>query len=96
MILSRNVGVTRTKFANPSVADFPASMLLTKLLPFLKTTERVSTLHRTPNAYFLGLTICVAQYSATQINGKINDVQKQIGMKKKVFGLVKSAAVLGC
>lgn len=25
-----------------------------------------------------------AQYSATQINGKINEVQKQIGAKKKV------------
>lgn len=27
----------------------------------------------------------LAQYAATQINTKINDVQKQIGMKKKVF-----------
>lgn len=37
------------------------------------------------NPCLLGLTICEAQYSATQINSKINDVQKQIGMKKKVL-----------
>jgi seryl-tRNA synthetase len=29
------------------------------------------------------LTLYAAQYSATQLNGKINDIQKQIGAKKK-------------
>lgn len=34
------------------------------------------------------LTIPTAQYHATQINTKINEVQKQIGIKRKVgFGL---------
>lgn len=29
------------------------------------------------------LILCAAQYSATQINSKINDVNKQIGVKRK-------------
>lgn len=32
------------------------------------------------------LIIDLAAYAATQLNSKINDVQKQIGAKKKVSG----------
>lgn len=33
---------------------------------------------------YLLMSFVIAQYSATQLNGKINDVQKQIATKKKV------------
>jgi seryl-tRNA synthetase len=54
----------------------------TKSLPSTKITERVSQVLRLSHRNF-ALIQCAAQYSATQINTKINEIQKQIGVKRK-------------
>lgn len=54
----------------------------TKSLPSTKITERVSQVLRLSNWDF-ALIRYAAQYSATQINTKINEIQKQIGVKRK-------------
>lgn len=53
-----------------------------KSLPSTKITERVSQVLRLFHRNF-ALIQCAAQYSATQINTKINEIQKQIGVKRK-------------
>lgn len=51
-------------------------------MPSMKITERVSQVLRLSHWDF-ALIWCAAQYSATQINTKINEIQKQIGVKRK-------------
>jgi seryl-tRNA synthetase len=54
----------------------------TKSLLSTKITARVSQ-SPTIILHILILKLSVAQYSATQINTKINEIQKQIGVKRK-------------
>lgn len=52
-------------------------------MPSTKITEKVGLDPPIPYYEEHRLTKCEAQYAATQINSKINEVQKQIGAKKK-------------
>lgn len=55
-----------------------------KLFHSTKTTAEVRYICSLFKILMVMLTIPTAQYQATQINTKINEVQKQIGIKRKV------------
>lgn len=55
-----------------------------RLLHSTKTTAKVQYACTLLKVQIVMLIIPTAQYQATQINTKINEVQKQIGIKRKV------------
>lgn len=67
----------RRRFANVEIVD----EVIALFEDHRKSTSRPPTSTAGPS---LLMPLATAQYSASQIKGKINDVQKQIATKKKV------------